>query len=131
MAGGVHPSQPPDTRNDFSGRRDVLFRAYVCGVVLTGATVLALAVRSLDSASFLDLKPAFWALCALLLLAEVRPLFTAGARDANGLLLSTTFVFALLLRFGLPIAVLVQAVATTIADVVRRKAPWRTAFNVS
>jgi len=121
---------PEDDRNDFAGRRDLAFRVYVGAVSLSGLTVLVLAALSLDPASVLGLEPAFWALCALLLVAEVRPLFTAGARDANGLALSTSFVFALLLRYGLPISVLVQAVATTVADVSRRKAPWRTAFNI-
>jgi len=121
---------PEDDRNDFAGRRDLAFRAYVAAVSTAGLVVLALAARTLDVASILGLEPAFWALCALLLVAELRPLFTAGARDANGLALSTSFVFALLLRYGLPIAVLVQAVATTVADVSRRKAPWRTAFNI-
>ncbi|MCY7364851.1 MAG: EAL domain-containing protein [Frankiaceae bacterium] len=121
---------PEDDRNDFAGRRDLAFRVYVAAVSLSGLAVLVLAALSLDPASVLGLEPAFWALCALLLVAEVRPLFTAGARDANGLALSTSFVFALLLRYGLPISVLVQAVATTVADVSRRKAPWRTAFNI-
>ena len=129
MAAGVS-LVPEDDRNDFAGRRDLAFRVYVGAVSLSGLTVLVLAALSLDPASVLGLEPAFWALCALLLVAEVRPLFTAGARDANGLALSTSFVFALLLRYGLPISVLVQAVATTVADVSRRKAPWRTAFNI-
>ncbi len=129
MAAGVS-LVPEDDRNDFAGRRDLAFRVYVATVSLGGLTVLVLAALSLDLASVLSLEPAFWALCALLLVAEVRPLFTAGARDANGLALSTSFVFALLLRYGLPISVLVQAVATVVADVSRRKAPWRTAFNI-
>ena len=130
MAAPVQPTPPPDTRNEFSGRRDALFRGYVCAVVVVGLGLLALQVQALDPSSLIGLQPAFWALCTLLLLAELRPLFTAGSRDANGLVLSTTFVFALLLRFGLPIAVLMQALAVTVADLARRKAPWRTAFNV-
>ena len=129
MAAGVS-LVPEDDRNDFVGRRDLAFRGYVAAVSLSGLVVLVLALRSLDAASVLGLEPAFWVVCALLVVAELRPLFTSGARDANGLALSTSFVFALLLRYGLPISVLVQAVATTVADVSRRKAPWRTAFNI-
>ena len=129
MAAGVS-LVPEDDRNDFVGRRDLAFRGYVAAVSLSGLVVLVLAALSLDAASVLGLEPAFWAVCALLVVAELRPLFTSGARDANGLALSTSFVFALLLRYGLPISVLVQAVATTVADVSRRKAPWRTAFNI-
>ena len=131
MAGPVQPDPSVDGRNEFTGRRTALFRGYVCAVVAAGTAVLAVALRSIDVSALLGLPPAFWVLCALLVLAELRPLFTAGARDANGLVLSTTFVFALVLRFGLPVAVLVQALATATADIGRRKAPWRTAFNVS
>ncbi len=120
----------PDYRNDFSGRRDRRFRLYVTAVTVLGLSVLPLALLSLTPRTVLALEPAVWALCALLVLTEVRPLFTAGARDVNGLHLSTSFVFALLLGFGLPLAIVVQAVATVIADISRRKAPWRTAFNI-
>ena len=125
------PSAPvQDDRNDFTGRRDRHFRLYVVLVALCGLPVLLVAARSLTASSLRALEPAVWVLCALLVLAEVRPLFTAGAKDANGLSFSTAFVFALLLRSGLPIAVLVQAVGTLAADISRRKAPWRTAFNI-
>jgi diguanylate cyclase (GGDEF)-like protein len=130
VAGRPSPALPPDTRNEFSGRRELLFRVYVLVVALAGGTVLALTAGSLDTSAVLGLEPAFWVLCGLLLLAELRPMFTAGARDANGLVLSTSFVFALLLAFGLPVAILVQALATAVTDATRRKPAWRTAFNV-
>ena len=118
-------------RNSFSARRELPFRACVLLVVLGGAVVLHGAVGRLDAATVLGMQPAFWAVCALLLGVELRPLFTAGARDPNGHLLTSAFVFALLLRYGLDVAVLVQALATTAIDVSRRKALWRIAFNVS
>ena len=65
--------------------------------------------------------------CGLVLLSELRPLFTAGSRDANGLVLSTTLVFALLLRYGLPAALLLQVLATLIGDLSKRKAAWKVA----
>src|SRR5206468_3231707 len=40
------------------------------------------------------------------------------------------FVFALLIHWGLGVALLMQTVATILADAIRQKAPWRTAFNV-
>ena len=92
--------------------------------------VLAQAVATLDVAAFLARQPGFWAVVALLVAAELRPLFTAGGRDPNGHLLTSAFVFALLLRYGLPTAVLVQALATTVIDLSRRNAAWRIGFNV-
>ena len=117
-------------RNAFGGTHALGFRLCVWAVSLSGVALLLLAAASLDVGQMLSLEPAFWALCALLLAAEVRPLFTAGARDSNGLSVSTAFVFALMLRYGLPVAILVQALAVVISDVSRGKAPWRTAFNV-
>ena len=130
MSGPPAPPRRDGGLNSFRGRYDRAFRGYVAVVSVAGFAVLVLAVLSLDLGTVLGLEPAFWAACALLVAAEVRPLFTAGARDANGLVLSTAFVFAVMLRYGLPVAVLVQALAVVLSDLSRRKAPWRTCFNV-
>jgi len=120
-----------DPRNVFGGRRDALFRLYVLSVVAGGAVVLVLAGLTLDWAAVVHLGPAFSLVVLLLVFAELRPLFTSGSRDVNGLALSTAFVYALVLRFGLPVGVFVQALGTTIVDISKRKAPWRTCFNAS
>ena len=127
LAGG-HRSDA--VRNTFTAPRELPFRLYVTLVALGGAVVLVLSCLALDWSAVLAMEAAFWAVCALLVGAELRPLFTAGARDPNGHVLTTAFVFALLLRYGLPTAVLVQALATTASDLTRGKAPWRIAFNV-
>ncbi len=124
-------SSAPDMSLDvFRGRHDAAFRASVAVFTLSGLAVLLLSALSLDPSAVLDLEPAFWVVCALLFAAELRPLFTAGARDANGLVLSTAFVFALMLRYGLAVAVVVQALAVVLSDLSRHKHPWRTCFNV-
>ncbi len=141
----MHSDRPPDPssarplgrppsrsdRNSFSARRQLPFRASVLAIVVGGLVVLSGAAARLDASTVLGMHPAFWAVCALLLGVELRPLLTAGARDPNGHLLTSAFVFALLLRYGLDVAVIVQAVATTAIDLSRRKALWRIAFNVS
>ena len=127
------PGGPParSDRNSFSARRELPFRASVLVTVLGGLVVLSGASGRLDAETVLGMQPAFWAVCAMLVGVELRPLFTAGARDPDGHLLTSAFVFALLLRYGFDVAVLVQAVATTAIDLSRRKALWRIAFNVS
>jgi diguanylate cyclase (GGDEF)-like protein len=75
-------------------------------------------------------RPAFWAILALVLVGELRPIFTPGRPDPTGITMSTMFSFAALLFFGLPSAAAVQALATVIAGVVHRDAWWRTAFNL-
>jgi diguanylate cyclase (GGDEF)-like protein len=124
------PVPPVDARNDFSARRRLPFQTYVTVVLVSGLVVVGSACAALDWSTVLALEPAFWAVCALLLAAELRPLFTAGVRDPNGHVLTAAFVFALTLRYGLPVAVLVQAVATTAIDLCRARAPWRIGFNV-
>jgi diguanylate cyclase (GGDEF)-like protein len=124
------PVPPADARNDFSARRRLPFQTYVTAVLASGLVVVVSACAALDWSTVLALEPAFWAVCALLLAAELRPLFTAGVRDPNGHVLTAAFVFALTLRYGLPVAVLVQTVATTAIDLCRARAPWRIGFNV-
>ena len=73
------PVEPPWPRR---------FRLWLVGTSVLGWIVCVLALRELDLGAVLE--PAFGLVCGLLLLSELRPLFTAGSRDANGLVLSTT-----------------------------------------
>jgi diguanylate cyclase (GGDEF)-like protein len=109
------------------------FGRYVATVTVLGLAFALWAVLPLRSADLAGLGTALWVIVGLIVLGELRPLFTAGAgaRDVNGVATSTTFVFALLLGQGLGIAILAQAVATVIADRTKRKVWWRTSFNVA
>jgi len=121
-----------DAARNLAPRRGATkFWSYVGTVIAAGATVVSLQLNSLGGHSFALMGTTFIVVAALLLLGELRPLMTAGSPDANGVNISTAFVFALLLHWGLAPALLMQSVATIIADIVRRKAPWRTAFNVA
>jgi GGDEF domain-containing protein len=73
----------------------------------------------------------YLAVVILLLVAELRPLVKSDKRDPGGLTTSETFVFALLLHWGLSLALLAMVVAIIIADAVRGRRPWRTAFNIA
>ncbi len=73
----------------------------------------------------------YLAVVILLLVAELRPLVKSDKRDPAGLTTSETFVFALLLHWGLSLALLAMVVAMVIADAVRGRRPWRTAFNIA
>ena len=74
---------------------------------------------------------AYLAVVILLLVAELRPLVKSDKRDPGGLTTSEAFVFALLLHWGLSLALLAMVVAIVIADAVRGRRPWRTAFNIA
>ncbi len=73
----------------------------------------------------------YLAVVTLLLVAELRPLVKSDKRDPAGLTTSEAFVFALLLHWGLSLALLAMVVAIVIADAVRGRRLWRTAFNIS
>jgi diguanylate cyclase (GGDEF)-like protein len=107
------------------------FTLYIATITAAGLVFTLDRVRHVAAADLSVMGPAFLMAAALLVAGELRPLFTANGRDQNGVATSTTFVFALLLHWGLGVAVLMQAVATTVADRTNRKAWWRTGFNVA
>lgn len=119
-----------DPRNALSGETSRAFRGYVVGVIAAGAAVLAVVLVTSDPRAMLHLDVACWVAGGLLLLGEIRPLFLPGARDVNGVALSTAFVFAMLLRYDLTVALVLQGLAVLLSDPWRRRAAWRTAFNL-
>ena len=119
----------PDSREVSRGLRSA-FTRYLATVTLAGLVGTLVTAGHLRPDDFATMGPAFYLIAALLVASELRPLFTTGG-DQNGVSISTTFVFALLLHWGLAAAVLMQAIATVIADRTNHKAWWRTAFNVA
>jgi diguanylate cyclase (GGDEF)-like protein len=107
------------------------FWAYLGTTTAAGLAITVALLLHLSAGDFRLMGPAFYVAAGLLVLLELRPLVTAGSPDANGVSTSTAFVFALLLHWGLEPALLMMTIATILADVVRHKAPWRTAFNVA
>jgi diguanylate cyclase (GGDEF)-like protein len=73
--------------------------------------------------------PVFWVFAGFVVFGEMRPIKVAG--HAGELAISTTFILALLLMYGITTAVAVQALASLIADLVARKPLRRGLFNVS
>ncbi len=110
--------------------RPGVMRSYVHGVGLLGALVLLDAVRRLDPHHLTRPGAGFWLVCLLLLLGELRPVLTTRGSGRDGLVVTTAFVFAVLLGHGLVAALLLQALATTLVDLAKRKALWRIWFNV-
>ncbi len=104
--------------------------AYAVLVTLTGLGVLLLALsRASEDLRRPDL--ALGVLACLLVAAElraVRVVTRRGSTDAVNL--SGAFACALLLLYGWPLAVAVQAVAALADDVRGRVAWWKAAFNV-
>ena len=107
------------------------FWGYVGFVVAGGLALLVSQLLGVSGHDFRQMGVTFGVCAVLVIVAELRPLVTSGSPDGNGVNTSMAFVFAMLVHWGLAPALLMQAVATVIADCARRKAPWRTAFNIA
>src|SRR4051795_8261667 len=123
-------SAEDEARNLAPHRGAPAFWTYVAAITAAGGVLATLQLRGLTMHDFRLMGATFLVVAALLILSELRPLMTAGSPDANGVSTSTAFVFALLIHWGLAVALLMQMIATILADLVRQKAAWRTAFNV-
>ncbi|MER6002079.1 EAL domain-containing protein [Nonomuraea angiospora] len=125
-------TDPTDTR-DTGPRVGSPLWAFLAGVTVIGFTALVVAMLRLDAVGLVELArtPLFWALSVLVILGELRPVMVSSAASVGGTYPSTMFTFAVLLHFGLPVAVLMQAVAVAMNGVVTRKAWHRVMFNIA
>jgi diguanylate cyclase (GGDEF)-like protein len=89
--------------------------------------LLGLAIAGTGDFGYEDTE--FWVLAALVFAGELFPIQVHGQVGEETF--STPFAFALLLVYGLPEVVVVQVVATVVADVIRRRPADRIVFNAS
>ncbi|TMR11100.1 EAL domain-containing protein [Nonomuraea turkmeniaca] len=125
-------TDPTDTR-DTGPRVGTPLWAFLAGVTAIGFTALIVAMIRLDWVALAE--PArtalFWVLAVLVILGELRPVMVSSASLVGGTYPSTMFTFAVLLHFGLPVAVLMQGVAVVVNGVVTRKSWHRVMFNIA
>jgi diguanylate cyclase (GGDEF)-like protein len=119
-------------RNSVPTEHRRAFVAYVTTVTVAGVAALLLTLLQLSTADLAELlsSPVLWTTLVLIVVAEIRPIFTPGNEDPTGITTSTAFAFAALLFFGLPVAAVLHALAAVIQGTLERKVWWRTAFNV-
>jgi GGDEF domain-containing protein len=132
-SGGIHRGRRnrlPDPRELAPVNDSASFWRYLALVCGAGAMVLVAETFSAIRHHQRWDGP-YLAVVTLLLVAELRPLVKSDKRDPAGLTTSEVFVFALLLHWGLSLALLAMVVAIVIADAVRGRKPWRTAFNIA
>ncbi|HSN05872.1 MAG TPA: EAL domain-containing protein [Candidatus Angelobacter sp.] len=67
---------------------------------------------------------------ALIIFGELRPVVASDTYAEAGVPISTAFVFATLYMWGFVPAVILQAVAILLSEMMQRKAIWKLAFNV-
>lgn len=121
---------PTDTRN-IGPRVGSPLWIHMTAVTIVGAVVFALAVTQLMGMSVLARQLLFWVLVAMVVLGDFWPIVTPGRTSLEAPLASVTFSFAMLIAWGLPVAVLVRATSTMVTFLAKRKAPHRAAFNAA
>ncbi|TDD07678.1 EAL domain-containing protein [Nonomuraea deserti] len=125
-------TDPTDTR-DTGPRAGTPLWAFLAGITVIGFTALVVAMLRLDTSELVEVArtPLFWVLAVLVVLGELRPVMVSSAAAVGGTYPSTMFTFAVLLHFGLPVAVLMQGVAVAMNGVVTRKSWHRVMFNIA
>jgi diguanylate cyclase (GGDEF)-like protein len=105
-----------------------IFTLYLRLVTAAGlVAVLGLAVVGASDIGPLD--PEFWVLAVLVLVGELFPIQVHGQVGEETF--STPFAFAILLVYGVPEVVVVQVVASLVADLIRRRPVDRIVFNLA
>ncbi|WP_326644088.1 EAL domain-containing protein [Streptosporangium sp. NBC_01755] len=125
-------ADPIDTR-DTGPRPGSPLWAYLATVIAVGFIALVVPQLSVDMTEVTELarSPLFWMFAVLVVLGELRPVVLSSSSTVGGTYPSTMFTFAALLHYGLPIAVLLQAVAMVVNGAVTRKACHRVMFNIA
>jgi diguanylate cyclase (GGDEF)-like protein len=76
-------------------------------------------------------QPVFWLLAVLIVVGEIWPIITPGRTGQDSPVASVTFSFAVLIFWGLPVALLLRAASTLVVGLAERKALKRSAFNAA
>ncbi|WP_426561621.1 putative bifunctional diguanylate cyclase/phosphodiesterase [Angustibacter sp. McL0619] len=118
-----------------SAPRPRLFLTYLAVVITAGIGLLAYAISTVSRGDISAMDAgqilALGTCLVLVVLGEIRPVMGSSVADPLGVTLSTTFVFPVLLHFGLVPAVILHAIAAMLAGLIARKAMVRNLFNVA
>ena len=121
---------PTDTR-DTGPRVGSPLWIYFTSVIVAGAVIFGLAMSRLAGFSDCVRHPLFWVVAAMVVLGDIWPIVTPGKSSSEAPRASVTFVFAVLIVWGLPVALLLQVSSTMLTFLGKRKAPHRGAFNAA
>ncbi len=105
------------------------FWAWVAFCGLVAVALLGLSVSRLTANEAVALGAPFALIAGLVLIAELRPVVTAGAYDPQGVTISTAFVFAILFYWGPWPALLVHGIGVVLGEIAKRKPVWKIVFN--
>ncbi|MDT0327869.1 putative bifunctional diguanylate cyclase/phosphodiesterase [Nocardiopsis lambiniae] len=122
----------PISTRDIGPRIGTPLWLYMAGTVAAGTLLLAAALlwAGPDLLPY-AVEPLTWVLLGMVLFGELRPISIPGRSPGSGAPTSLPFSLALILFQGLPLAGLVQVVATVVAGFARGHAAHRIAFNAA
>ena len=98
--------------------------------VWLGWSVVVIAARQVTPADIGDMGWPLLVMAALVFFGELRPVIASDSWANDGVPISTAFVFATLYVWGFAPAILLQALAVIMGELMRRKSPWKLFFNV-
>ena len=110
---------------------EVQVGVYIGAVSLVAAATIVAAVEYVGSRPAGNRWPELVLFIAMVCLCELRPIAVARASGIKEIVASTTFTFALFLVFGPVLAVLTQAAASLIGDLLASKSPIKLIFNMA
>ncbi|MFV2195954.1 putative bifunctional diguanylate cyclase/phosphodiesterase [Nocardiopsis sp. LOL_012] len=123
----------PNSSRDIGPRAGTPLWWYTASTMLAGTALLVSASLEIGLAELRGLaaEPLIWVLLCMIVLGELRPVYSPGQPRSSGTPTSLPFSFAVVVFFGLPVAAVLQSAATAVGGTVRGHAPHRTAFNAA
>ena len=118
------------TRERPSLRRLSMFAVFWHLSVWGGWGLVLLCICSLDLDGISLNQAPLLMIAALAVIGELRPVIASDHAQSTGVPISSAFVFATLYLWGLVPAVILQAIAILLAEMLRRKEVWKVLFNV-
>lgn len=116
-------------RPELSLRRPSWASAVWYAGVLGGWPLIVLGVWHVASSTDVAGRPALALTAALIVVLELFPLVHGDGHDPQGVVMSSAFVMAMLLIWGIWPAVAMVALASLVADLQARKSLWKVLFN--
>ena len=124
----------PNDARDIDPRVGSPLWIHLMTVTAVGTVAFSLSMLSLHDVfdpHGLITQPVFWLLAVLVVIGEIWPIITPGRTGQDSPVASVTFSFAVLIFWGLPVALLLRATSTLIVGLAERKSLKRSAFNAA
>lgn len=97
--------------------------------VVLGASLIIWSMRRVSVQTSLHGLPAFVMIATLIAVLELLPLVQGRGHDPHGVVMSTSFTFAMLFLWGLAPTVLLVSIGSLVADLRAGKQWWKIVFN--